>query len=732
MESVTGRLAEPHEDELVTAVRVFTVRKPAAKTKKDKKSEKEPQPKPSVLRRYPREALVFDTETLPGPAQNLRILVWRMYRDPPDGTPGATCIEEGIAYPDTLSTDNPTDFKLLTHFVETNQADVLAGFGSTVRLKPLSWWLEQRLFRYGFAHRDRCDVVGFNLLFDLGRLAQYWAPARGDYQGGFSLGFWGHFDATGKWRDRKFRGRLRLRTIDPRRTLISWASREFNDPDPARGPGRFVDLRTLAFALTDRSLTLEKACSAFGDPYDKHNVDYTVLSPELIDYALDDVRHTGTLYRNCLAELREHPGVELEPHRLYSPATVGARYLDALGLKRPLVKFTNLSGEQLGWDRNPERPSITMDERRGDLDPALLGWAMSAFFGGRAEARIVRSPVPVALVDFTSMYPSVNALLDTWQLLCAERLEPTDVTDEVRELLADAQLLDRCMTPELWLQLGVTMVELKPEGDVLPVRGLYDPAGDDYGIGVNPLTYYGTLWYMLPDVVAATILNPLEHDDAKPPQVVRAVRLAPHGSQPGLQPVQLRGSEIIDPTVDDPFVRMIEERQRVLRDASLDEETKARFERFLKITANATAYGILARFDRRQPGTKARLLISGPDQEPAEAPAGVAPEDPGPFCFPPVAAAITAAARLMLALLNDTCATPAGTTPSATPTRWRSSPHPTAPTSTAKQATAATPSTPSTGTPSTRSATSSKHSTPTTRSLSPRSGKRSPTATPRR
>ena len=113
-----------------------------------------------------------------------------------------------------------------------------------------------------------------------------------------------------------------------------------NDPDPKRGPGRFVDLRTLAFALTDRSHTLESACTAFGDPYEKQDVDYSRLSVKLLDYALDDVRHTSLLYRNCLAELARHHGVQLEPNRLYSPATVGTQYLEAFGLRRPLVKFT--------------------------------------------------------------------------------------------------------------------------------------------------------------------------------------------------------------------------------------------------------------------------------------------------------------------------------------------------------------------------------------------------------
>jgi hypothetical protein len=643
---------EREPDRLTTAVRLFTTRTQPGHSPTTDTSEGSP--RRGIRRRYPHEALVFDTETLPGPAQNLRFLVWRLYRDRPGSEPAAVCIEEGIAHPDDL---DPDSLRTLSEFVATHDAETTPGFASRLRLAPLSWWLEERLFRYGYAHRDRCSVVGFNLLFDLGRLARYWAPAKGRFRGGYSLAFWGRYDAEGKWHDRKYRGRLRLRAIDPRRTLFQWATRERNDPDPDRGPGRFVDLRTLTFALTDRSHTLESACAAFGDPYGKANVAYdTLITPELLEYALEDVRHTGTLYRNCLAELARHPGVGLEPHRLYSPATVGTRYLEAMGLGRPLVKFTRLTGEQLGWDDPPtieraRKPTIPIDEPRGDLDPRLLGWSMSAFYGGRAEARIVRTSVPVCLVDFTAMYPSVNALLGTWSLLRAARLQTNEVTAEVRALIADAALFKRCLTPELWQTLGFTLVELDADGAILPIRAQYDAVGVDFGIGVNPFTYRGRLWYALPDVVAAALLRRAGETPASTMRVQRAIRLLPVGTQTGLLPVQLRGGEMIDPAVDDPFVRMVEERHRVLRDTSLDEQERGRLERFLKITANATAYGVFARFDRRERGAPVELTAFGPDEEPFAA-LSETPEDPGPFCFPPIAAAITAGARLMLALLE--------------------------------------------------------------------------------
>jgi len=77
-----------------------------------------------------------------------------------------------------------------------------------------------------------------------------------------------------------------------------------------------------------------------------------------------------------------------------------------------------------------------------DLGERVYGWSMAGFLGVRAEARIVRTPVPVALLDAASMYPTVNALLGTWRLMVAERIDTVDATDNVRSLLADPRVVD--------------------------------------------------------------------------------------------------------------------------------------------------------------------------------------------------------------------------------------------------------------------------------------------------
>jgi len=555
------------------------------------------------------------------------------------------CIEEGFFYAADLEARDPSGFSALREYCSRHFADTAPGFPRRLTLMSVDDWLESRFRLYAYRHRRRCSVVGYNLPFDLGRVARYWSPAGGYYRGGFSLGLWGDFDNDGRWHDRRYCPRLVMKAIDPRRTLFGWGSVKDRDLKIPELSTRFVDLHTLVFALTDRNVALDGkhgACALFGEPYIKKDVEYGVVDEAMLDYARDDVRYTVRLYNDCLTELDLHVGVALEPHRLYSPATVGTRYMEAMGVEQPLLKFTNIDPSRLGWkEQRSTEPSA-------GIDLTTIGRCTSAFFGGRAEGRVVRVPLcPVGLVDAQSMYSLVNANLGTWQLLTARELSIDDCTEQVRQVLDDPRLIDRCLERQFWKDtIGVTFVELDaPDGVRLPVRAAYDPRSTDPGIGVNPIRYDGRLWYMLGDVVAGVILG------APIPTVSRAHCLVSLGTQDGLRPVALRGGRTIDPTTDDPFVVMVEERQRIKADPEIHQAQRDRLDRFLKITGSATAYGVLARFDRREIGEPIELTVYGPDETPLSAKT-TAVEEPGPFCFPPIAAAITAGARLMLALLE--------------------------------------------------------------------------------
>ncbi len=111
---------------------------------------------------------------------------------------------------------------------------------------------------------------------------------------------------------------------------------------------------------------------------------------------------------------------------------------------------------------------------------------------------------------------------------------------------------------------------------------------------------------------------------------------------------------LVDPATEDFFQRVVEARQQLRQEApghtyeTCPCET-CRTGRFLKVLANSGSYGIYAEMIRHeQPG---HVTVHPPDGE-AFNTSVCAPETPGAYCFPPIAACITGAARLMLALLK--------------------------------------------------------------------------------
>jgi hypothetical protein len=240
-------------------------------------------------------------------------------------------------------------------------------------------------------------------------------------------------------------------------------------------------------------------------------------------------------------------------------------------------------------------------EQQPDFPERVLGAAMNAYYGGRAEVRIRRGPVPVAYLDFASVYPTVNALMGLWGLLTAERIEAVDDTERVRELLASVTA-ERCFDPAFWRQLPA-LVLVRPRGDVLPVRARY-AVGGTWGIGLNPLHSEQPMWYALPDLIASVLLT------GRVPEVLRAGRLVPRGRQPGLRPVRLRGEVEVDPTPGDLFRALVEERRRVRGRDDLPGEERERLAALLKCLVNAGSLPHLRRDD--PPGGEARAGRGAP------------------------------------------------------------------------------------------------------------------------
>jgi len=299
---------------------------------------------------------------------------------------------------------------------------------------------------------------------------------------------------------------------------------------------------------------------------------------------------------------------------------------------------------------------ITPISQRQKINQPYVGHAQTAYFGGRTSAHIRKVPVPVVYVDFLSMYPTVNSLMNLWRFVIAKniRFVPNCRIEVINSL--ETISVDRLFIPDIWKQL-TSFVLVVPDGDILPTRGQYSLVSNDWQVAVNYLHANApddALWFSLPDVVASVILT------GKVPKIIDSFRVEPSDEPlPNLVATQLRGTIPIDPTRQDFFKAVIEERKRV--DASdLDRSEKARLSRALKVLANSASYGIYGQMDRRESSNKVLVECHGIDPQPYTCRVEN-PEKPGEYCYPPVASLITGAARLMLALLERCIADLGGT-----------------------------------------------------------------------
>ena len=91
------------------------------------------------------------------------------------------------------------------------------------------------------------------------------------------------------------------------------------------------------------------------------------------------------------------------------------------------------------------------------------------------------------------------------------------------------------------------------------------------------------------------------------------------------------------------------ELRRGIDQHDLPESERARLSDFLKVLANSASYGIFAEMNREESKSAVEVDRYGLDRQRVEV---AAPEQPGRWCFPPLAALTAGAARLMLVLLE--------------------------------------------------------------------------------
>ena len=569
----------------------------------------------------PNGTLVIHTVGRSGSTQKLKFGIYRLIVH-------GQSVDEGIFPSDDLSS---RELQVLKDYVLRYNVDAPPGDDRRLRLLTRREFLD--LF-FQLAYKARCLVAGFDLAADISRLAFDVSPARGFYAGGFSFYLWSYKDGRGRERANGFRPRVCVKHIDRNRALIGLSAR--NSPDqvdlipegsPSGKPqpgykfrGHFLVLRTLAFALTDEGYSLEAGCEAFGVEYLKRQIPGTGVTKDHIDDARRDALAISELASKLIGEYAEHP-IPISPTHALSVASVGRGYLKSMNIK-PIL------------------------QRQPDFPKEYLGYSQTAFFGGRTSVPICKVVCPVVYTDFLSTYSTVNTLMGLWLFVVANEIRVIEHCKGRVETFLKSLTPDILFEPETWTRMN-GFVKVVPNGDALPLRSKYSPASNDWQVGINHVyaKKEDALWYSIPDVVASILST------GRVPDIVDAFLIEPSGDLFEAIPTKLRGIVEVDPTKDDFFKVIIEERLRLSSRSDLSDIETKRLEKALKILGSATCFGIYAQMERQEDDEKVEVTCHGIDAEPFKCTVAH-PEFPGEFWFAPLGSLITAGARLMLALLD--------------------------------------------------------------------------------
>lgn len=451
--------------------------------------------------------------------------------------------------------------------------------------------------------------IGFNLPFDLSRLAIHFGEGRYNHRQWFSM------ELT---EDKRY-PRVKIKHIDSTKSFIELGHNKFSN-NKNKFKGHFLDLRTLACVFTDnKSINLRRAGESFECEILKTKAEeHGIINEDYIRYNLNDVEATFNLYQN-LEERYLFYDIPIPITYVYSSASLGKHALKNMGVM-PLSRINS------------------------DIDARLKGELMMAYFGGRCEARVRKEPVVATTLDFLSMYPSLTINMGLWDFIIAKEIKTKEVTEEIKSFLEKIRLED-LRDKEIWKGFNV-LVELEADEDILPLRSNYLEKSPIYNVGINYVKNKQSLFYALPDVISSVLLT------GKVPKIKRAIRFIPIGKQESLKKTEVLGIKI-NPAKDNFIKKLIEKRYEVKqkRDSfkkgtpeynRLDEQQRA-----LKILANSSTYGIF--IEMRQQDKKSEFKVHSKDSFWVKQKM----EEEGKFFNPLIAVMQIAGARLLLSMAES-------------------------------------------------------------------------------
>jgi hypothetical protein len=558
---------------------------------------------------YGQRVLVFDTETTTDTAQRLLYGFFRIYdRD--------RLVHEGL---------------IAAEVMDPESMALIAERASKSRLPIYSRERFVEEVFYPEVYREGTLCVGFNLPFDLTRIAVHAGVGRGQNRRKFRIVLTRRI----RWHDLRIEsatGKAAFIGFTPKRKLQEWERPFF--------AGRFCDLSTLSRAFSGKPHSLRSAGKAFGAFTLKMRApELGGVTREALVYGRQDVRATYALFKALRDEYERHPFATFADERskpddgrymgqLYSTASVAKQYLRLLGIAPFLEKQPTFSRK-------------------------VIGWFMAAYYGGRADVRVRKVSPFVSVVDFTSMYPTIFCLQRLDLLLTAPKLGIRTVTREIRTLvgqMASGSHYDLLFDPTFWRRMNC-LVLVEPNGATLPIR-MREHDEDPYTIAVTPIDTPEPRWYTLTDVLASVLLG------TAVPKIRKAIRIVPKGRGPR-NTVPFRNE--IDLHSNEPFFKTVVERRQIAKAGAKGNRSQRALDRGLKELAAGGAYGIYAEINVSPRKDNESDVPGMAYSDIAFEPPSINNERPGAYTNPILATLVTGGARLMLALAEREVTNAGGT-----------------------------------------------------------------------
>lgn len=326
---------------------------------------------------------VFDTETTIDQYQNFKIGYFQIYQD-------SYLQHNGLIYDSSILNNQ-----------EIRNLEAFSRKGN-ISLYQLSEFIDDVFYPEVFDLKTLC--IGFNLPFDISRIAKKSGDSRGKNRGGFTLTL----------SENRFKPPIIIKKLGNAYSF-KFTTTKYN-MGKNRFSGNFLDAQTLAeVLLQSKHIFLEKAGEKLNSRTRKiKNIEHGRVTPKYIEYLVKDVETTYEVYEKLIVELDIYQ-INIPITKIFSSASLGKHALTQMGIK-------------------------TFIEQNPDFPDNVIGNIMTSYFGGRCECKIRKEPTKVTVLDFTSMYPTITMEMDLWQFIIADSLETKDVTEEINELLSNINL----------------------------------------------------------------------------------------------------------------------------------------------------------------------------------------------------------------------------------------------------------------------------------------------------